>query len=69
MPIHLAAASNYLGALSELIRRSPLDINATTNIGIPPSMMAATEGHAEAARLLVNQGADVTLKDHDGLTA
>lgn len=69
MPIHLAAASSYLGALGELIRRSPQDINATTNIGITPLMMAATEGHAEAVRLLVNQGADVTLKDHDGLTA
>ena len=32
-------------------------------------MMAATEGHAEAVRLLLKYGADRTLKDDEGLTA
>lgn len=69
MPIHLAAASNYLGALQALLERRPQDIDAKTNIGITPLMMAATEGHAEAVRLLLQFGADRTLKDDDGLTA
>ena len=69
MPIHLAAASNYLGALQALLERRPQDIDAKTNIGITPLMMAATEGHAEAVRLLLQFGADCTLKDDEGLTA
>jgi ankyrin repeat protein len=68
-PIHLAAASNYLGALQELLDRRPQDVDIKTNIGITPLMMAATEGHAEAVRLLLNFGADRTLKDDEGLTA
>ncbi len=32
-------------------------------------MMAATEGHAEAVRLLLRYGADRTLEDDEGLTA
>lgn len=69
MPIHLAAASDYLGALQELLERRPQDVDAKTNIGITPLMMAATEGHAEAVRLLLKFGADRTLKDDEGLTA
>jgi len=69
MPIHLAAASNYLGALQALLDRRPQDVDAKTNIGITPLMMAATEGHAEAVRLLLKLGADLTLKDQDGMTA
>lgn len=69
MPIHLAAASNYLGALQALLDRRPQDVDAKTNIGITPLMMAATEGHAEAVRLLLKFGADRALKDDEGLTA
>jgi ankyrin repeat protein len=69
MPIHLAAASNYLGALQALLDRRPHDVDAKTNIGITPLMMASTEGHAEAVRLLLKFGADRTLKDDEGLTA
>jgi ankyrin repeat protein len=69
MPIHLAAASNYLGALQALLDRRPQDVDAKTNIGITALMMAATEGHAEAVRLLLKFGADRTLKDDEGLTA
>jgi len=69
MPVHLAAASNYLGALQTLLDRRPQDVDAKTNIGITPLMMAATEGHAEAVRLLLRYGADRTLKDDEGLTA
>ena len=69
MPIHLAAASNYLGALQELLERRPQDVNVKTNLGITPLMQAATEGHAEALTLLLKFGADPALKDHEGLTA
>ena len=69
MPIHLAAASNYLGALQALLDRRPRDVDAKTNIGITPLMMAATEGHAEPVRLLLQFGADRTLEDDDGLNA
>ena len=69
MPIHLAAASNYLSALQALLERRPQDVDAQTNIGITPLMMAATEGHSGAVTLLRKHGANQTLKDDDGLTA
>lgn len=69
MPIHLAAGSNYLIALQELLERKPQDVDAKTNIGITPLMMAATEGHVDAMKLLLKFGADLTITDDDGLTA
>jgi ankyrin repeat protein len=69
MPIHLAAASNYLGAIEALLERRPQDVDAKTNIGITPLMQAATEGHAEAVKLLLKFGADRTLEDDECLTA
>lgn len=69
MPIHLAAASNYLGALQALLEHRPQDVDAKTHIGITPLMMAATGGHAEAVRLLLKCGADRTLTDDKGQTA
>jgi len=69
MPIHLAAGSNYIDALQELLDQRPQDIDAKTNIGLTPLMMAATEGHADAVSLLLKLGADRTLKDDEGLTA
>lgn len=69
MPVHLAAASNYLGALQDLLIRRPQDVNAQTRTGITPLMTAATEGHADAINLLLKFGADRAVKDDDGLTA
>jgi len=69
MPIHLAADSNYVGALQDLLERRPQDIDAKTNTGITPLMMAATEGRAEAVSLLLEFGADRTLRNDEGLTA
>ncbi len=69
MPIHLAAGSNYIGALQELLDRRPQDIDAKTNIGITPLMMGATEGHAQACELLLKFGANRNTKDDQGLTA
>lgn len=69
LPIHLAAASNYLGALQELLKRRPQDVDAKTSIGITPLMQAATEGHSEAVSLLLKFGADPALTDDEGLTA
>ncbi len=55
--------------MKALLEQRPEDINSTTNTGMTPLMMAATEGHAEAVRLLLQFGADRTLKDDEGLTA
>jgi len=69
MPIHLAAGKNYLASLRALLEVRAQDVDAKTNSGITPLMTAATEGHAEAVSLLLQFGADRTLKDDEGLTA
>ena len=45
------------------------DVNARTNNGVTPLMIAAEEGHINAVTSLVKCGANVDLQDKDGQTA
>ena len=45
------------------------DVNARTNNGVTPLMIAAEEGHINAVTSLVKCGANVHLQDKDGQTA
>ena len=45
------------------------DVNACTNNGVTPLMIAAEEGHINAVTSLVKCGANVHLQDKDGQTA
>jgi ankyrin repeat protein len=45
------------------------DVNARNRMGQTAVMMAALVGHADIVRLLVQRGADLTLKDASGNTA
>ncbi|MCE3602396.1 ankyrin repeat domain-containing protein [Massilia sp. P8910] len=66
--LHYAAASG-----DDDIVRILLDhyayIDAETPSKLTPLMIAAREGHESAARLLMQEGADATLKNNESLTA
>jgi ankyrin repeat protein len=69
MAVHCAAQSGTTNTLREILNRVPETISAQNNEGSTPLMLAAAEGHAEAVRLLLELGADRTLKNDEGLTA
>lgn len=45
------------------------DINAVSNHGWTALFMAAQKGHTEAARILLDKGIDVSVKDKSSRTA
>ncbi len=67
-PLHYAATGGHRDLVAFLLERhayvDALSPNATT-----PLMMAAREGHAGVARMLVEAGADPSLKNDSGLGA
>lgn len=67
-PLHYAAAngSNEIVHLL-LARAAPLDARSPNNT--TPMMMAAWGGHIMTVKLLLDQGADATLKNDQGMSA
>jgi len=61
-------ALECLQLLGEVEDLSPL-LNVQSSSGSTPLHCAVTRGHIEAVRLLVQKGADLALKDEDGLKA
>jgi hypothetical protein len=67
-PLHYAAA----GGDDEIVRillEHHAYIDAETPSKLTPLMIAAREGHEAAARLLMQEGADATLRNNEGLSA
>jgi ankyrin repeat protein len=60
--IHLAAQNGDLERLKTLTRDKKEMLNRKTNKGMAPLHLAITEGHFEAAKFLVEQGANLNLK-------
>ncbi|XP_020903271.1 transient receptor potential cation channel subfamily A member 1, partial [Exaiptasia diaphana] len=67
-PLHQAALSNSHG-IAEILINNGADVNARTNENRTPLMFAAKRGGVDTVRLLLEKGADPTLKDIDGRTA
>lgn len=61
-PLHFAAAANDLEIMNILLERHAY-IDAGSPSGLTPLMLAAREGLEDAVKLLLEQGADATLKD------
>jgi len=60
--LHYAAASGDLDIMKLLLERSAF-IDAASPTGTTPLMLAAREGQEQAVKLLLEEGADATLKD------
>ncbi|CAJ1343687.1 unnamed protein product [Effrenium voratum] len=72
--LHLAARGPIGGGeaeprILELLVHHKAHVDAQDATGTTPLMLAAAYGHMSTARCLVRLGADVTLKDGDGLAA
>jgi ankyrin repeat protein len=67
-PLHYAATGGHV-ALIELLLEHHAFIDAESPNGTTPLMMAAQYGSAEAVKLLVDSGADLTMRNQLGLSA
>lgn len=61
--LHFAAAAGDTAIMKLLLERSAY-IDAESPTGTTPLMLAAREGQEEAVQLLLEEGADASLKDH-----
>ena len=67
-PIHYAASCPELGPVVEMLKAGA-PVNAVSPNGSTPLMMAAGYGAIDAARLLVQRGADANARNQRGLSA
>lgn len=67
--LYRAVITNDLNQVLQIASVSPALINTSDQYGWSPLMMAACEGHVEICCLLMELGADTTLKDGKGNTA
>lgn len=65
--IHSAAVSNNPLVLTEILKYN-LDINSTDKEGWTPLLAAVSTGLIENVKILLDAGADVNIKLHDGTT-
>ena len=66
--LHAAAARGDVPAISKLIA-ARADVNARDQFGDTPLIVACAKGNGATAALLLERGADPTLKDQEGRTA
>ena len=67
-PLHYAAMNGQLKMIEFLLERSAY-IDAASDNGTTPMMMAARSGKIDAVKMLVEQGADPSQRNKAGLTA
>ncbi len=67
-PLHYAASSGHLETMVFLLENSAY-IDAESPNGTTPLMMAAMYGSTAAVKLLIDEGADPTIKNQQGLSA
>ncbi len=67
-PLHYAASSGHLETMVFLLENSAY-IDAESPNGTTPLMMAAQYGSTAAVKLLIDEGADPTIKNQQGLSA
>ncbi len=68
-PIHDAASAGDLAKINALLAANPALVNAKSENSATPLMYAVHFGKTEAAKLLLQKGADVNVNNSDGETA
>ena len=68
-PLHVAAQYDCVRLISYLIENEFVDCDAQANNGITPLMLAAKYGNHDSVYLLLDYGADQTIKANNGKTA
>lgn len=70
LSIHGLALENDVAGLSALLKKNPnVDLNVCDEFGYTPLHLAADRGNTDIVKLLLEHGADATLKDSDGFSA
>ena len=67
--LHLAAYFGYDDIVDALIKRPDVNLNVRNKDGNTPLHIAADNGRAASARLLIDAGADINISDHKQRTA
>ncbi|CUA72433.1 hypothetical protein RSOLAG22IIIB_01102 [Rhizoctonia solani] len=67
--VHGYAVSGNLVKLGELLTTQPELVNSRDEFEYTPLHLATDRGHLEVVRLLLDRGADASLKDQDGDTS
>lgn len=69
LPLHRAAAVGSVPILKTLLEEGKSPVNATDGDGMTALHQAISEGHGDAAILLLKSGADAEKRDGDGKLA
>ena len=67
--LHVAALNGCVSIIKRLLDMRPMDVDTVDAEGNTPLICAAQMGQADAAKLLLDRGADRSLCDKDGKTA
>ncbi|XP_062223334.1 uncharacterized protein LOC133922150 [Phragmites australis] len=65
-PLHFFAGSGRAEPLLMMLHQSATDLNKLDGSGLTPVMVAAESGHVDIFRLLVMEGADITIRSAEG---
>lgn len=67
-PLHFAAANNHSDICKILINKGNADINVQNRTGDTPLHCAVVNDRAKTTRMLLELGADITIKNHAEMT-
>jgi hypothetical protein len=66
--LHFSASKNAVQKLKLLLAQKALLLNTQDRVGNTPLHLAAISNHWESAQILINAGADLSLKDKNGMS-
>ncbi|XP_071086413.1 putative ankyrin repeat protein RF_0381 [Haliotis cracherodii] len=66
--LHMACEGGNVELVKHVLALNSVDINSRTEDGRTPAMIAASKGHKDMLKLLMNEGADLSLVNNDSET-